>query len=144
MSTEITPCLHDWNVYGLEFFADAEVLVLHADASSASGDPLHLLDVEFSGVCAHVLERVQHQNVLFELVELDEAEFVARWEDLPRSLRSALTDSFSDLARGPDETWLARHRQRCFELSSSYGMHGIVVAADVRVTPRERRYVRAS
>lgn len=140
MATEIEPCLHDWSVYGLRFFAQEELLVLHAE-SAHLGPSQRFVDVEFRGVSAQALTRFHFQNVIADLSELDGNEFAAGWNELPASPRSDLRECFSDVAHAPDAEWLVRHRQRCFELSSSNGMHGFVIARDVRITPRAARLV---
>lgn len=143
MPAEILPCLHDWNVYALQFFAQAELLVLHAEWYPY-GSSTELLDVRFEGVCGHFFEHVLSGNIVFALHEYEPIEFIARWRDfLAESVRFNLPEGMPGTDLGELAAWIGAQRVRCFELSSSYGMHGFVIARDVRILPREQRLVPA-
>jgi hypothetical protein len=129
--------IHDNNVYSYAVDCERGEVVLHTERRE--GDGLAFTDVVFSGVVAHHLENVQRGNILFGVDELEAEQLIQEWRELFDRLKPF---GWPAIEYGPIEELCAILRQRgirCFEISASYGLMGVVLGGRMRLEQRARR-----
>lgn len=129
--------VHDNNVYAYVVQCERRRIVLHTEYRDGGAE--EYTDVAFSGVVAHHFETVLSGNILFDITEVEPGQIVRGWAELfarqknygwpaikyddPQALTSALVGM----------------GVRGYEIGSSYGLTGWVLAAEMVVSPRAGR-----
>ncbi|HEX8913438.1 MAG TPA: hypothetical protein VF796_13840 [Humisphaera sp.] len=126
--------VHDNNVYAYAVLCERRRLVLHTEYRD--GDAEEYTDVVFAGVVAHHFEDVLAGNILFGIDEVDPERIVAEWADLFARRKNygwprVEYDRQEELVAA-----LRRDGVKGFEIGSSYGLGGWVLAAGMDVVPR--------
>src|SRR4051794_27734674 len=127
--------IHDNNVYA--YFVDCANCRVVLHTSFRDREPHEFTDVIFSGVVAHLLEHVLPGNILFGIEEGDPKSLVEQHAELfAESWRYAWpqVDYNGDL--GTLANWLHDHSIRAFQIHSSYGLSGWVLAESNEIIGR--------
>lgn len=108
--------------------------------------PALFADIEFRGVVAHRFDHVLSGNILYDIVEAGAAEFVAHWSDvLHEGARFGVPEG-AENAKDMDQlaAWITARGQHGYEVLSSYGLSGFVLASSIASVSRAQRWVRSS
>ena len=131
--------VHDNNLYAYAVICDQRQIMLHTEF--VHGSATEYTDVVFSGVVAHYFEDVLSGNILFDINEVDPETIVRERADLfagrknygwPDGIRYRDVDDLVGILR--------RLGVRGYEIGSSYGMSGWVLAAAMAIRNRETRF----
>lgn len=129
--------LHDNNVYAYVVHCEGRRIVSHTEYRYGGAE--EFTDVTFTGVVAHHFECVLPGNILFDITEVEPAEIVNGSAELFARRKD---DGWPAIEyREPQELALILKQQgiKGFEISSSYGLSGWVLAARMEVAERAAR-----
>jgi hypothetical protein len=99
--------------------------------------PWEFTDVTFAGVVAHHFECVLHGNILFDIEEVEPALIVKDWANLFASLKNYGWPADIPYASPDDLISILRERGvKAFQIGSSYGMTGWVLASTMELVAR--------
>lgn len=131
------PSIHDNRVISYEVDGECRRIVLHT--RFGEGDHVEYADLVFEGVLAYHFENDNFGNVLFGIAEVSVPRLVQR-------NRSLFDDGSKNAWPGP---WnespesavlhLESNGAKAFEISSSYGLCGWIVAGSYRLEPARGR-----
>lgn len=135
---------HDANVYSYEVVAEARLIVLHTEYWPGD-ERTEFSDIEFHGVAAHQFEHVLSGNILFDIVAVEARGFVERWASvLGGGIRYGVPEGSKKIHDVLDLVpWIDSQGLRAYEVASSYGLQGFVLAERAVSVPRMQRWVRA-
>jgi hypothetical protein len=131
--------IHDNRVISYEVDGERRRIVLHTRFEER--DPVECTDLVFEGVLAYYFENDNFGNILFGVEEIPVAELVARNRRLfEEGSKYAWPGSWNE---SPEVSiqHLESARARAFEISSSYGLGGWVVADSYLLEPGGERAV---
>lgn len=120
--------LHDNKI--LNYCVDLEHHTLCMDTQTEAGETV---SIHFTGLLAHRFENVISSNILFGMDEIDVDEFLQQYKDL---LEEAMCYGFPAFTCRNTEELLGKmvqKRIRVFEVSSSLGLYGFVLAQGVEI-----------
>jgi hypothetical protein len=120
--------IHDNDVYAYVVDCEHCRLILHT--SYLDGESKEFTDVVFTGVVAHFFEYILSRNILFAIEEMEPKSVVEKYAEMfKESWRYGwpLLDYKGDLS--VLQNWLGEHSIRAFDVQSSYGLSGWVLAA---------------
>ncbi len=128
--------IHDNNVYAYLVQCEQKRIVLHSEYKD--GPSIEFTDVIFSGVVAHHFENVLNGNILFDITEVEIEQIVQRWADLFARRKNYAWPVVYDT---PEEliSFLNLQRIKGFEIGSSFGMTGWVLAENMELRERSMR-----
>jgi hypothetical protein len=131
--------VHDNNVYAYAVLCEQRRIVLHTQYRD--GSPEEYTDVVFEGVVAHHFEDVLEGNIRFGIDEVDPEHVVRGWADLFGRRRNYGWPRvpYPD----PQElvAVLRRDGVKGYEIGSSYGLCGWVLATTMDVVGRPAKMV---
>jgi hypothetical protein len=129
------PSVHDNHVYAYSVDCERRRLILHTAFRETK--PHGFTDVVFNGMVAHQFDYVLSGNILFDVTEAGIGKFVMEFADLfadswrygwpPVEYRGDLDELIKALTAAS---------VRAYEINSSYGMSGWVLAAGYDLVPR--------
>jgi len=129
--------VHDSLVYAVLVECERRIVTLFT--AYPHWEPTELTDVVFTGVLAHHFRHVLEGNILDEIVAVEVNAFVGE--------HAGDFDRASKWGWPPDYTAADAFRESLrvggfqpYEISSSYGMSGWVIARSLRYLPRSARY----
>ena len=129
--------VHDSNVYAYAVLCEQRRIVLHTEYRDGGAE--EYTDVLFDGVIAHHFDDVLDGNILFDIEEEDPQKIVMDWADLfaHRKTYGWPKVQYAD----PQElvAILRRDGVRAYEIGSSYGLTGRVLAAKLDLLARPSR-----
>ena len=130
--------IHDNNVYAYAILCEQRRIVLYTEFRNGSAD--EYTDVIFDDVTAHHLMDALSGNILFGIEQIDAGEIVRGWADLFAERRKYGWPEAIDYET-PDELLkiLCERGVLGFEIASSYGLHGWVLARAKEVRPRSSK-----
>ena len=119
--------VHDNNIYAYAVLCERRRLILYTQFMD--GAKQEYTDVIFDGVVAHHFQDVPAGNILFQVEEVDVEDIVRGWSDLFADRKNYGWPNDIDYD-GTEQllTTLRQRGARGFEISSSYGLHGWVLA----------------
>ena len=126
------PSIHDNRVVSYEVDGEQRRIVLHT-RSGGEREPIEFTDLIFEGVFAYHLEHDNFGNVLFGIEELPVAQLVSQEHRLfEEGSKWAWPGPWNE---SPEASiaYLTSRRAKAFEISSSYGLDGWVVAESCRL-----------
>lgn len=129
--------VHDNNVYAYIVQCEGRQIVLHTEYRDGGAE--EFTDVIFTGVVAHHFECVLHGNILFGITEVEPGDIVPQSAELFARQKSY---GWPAIEYGePQELVSALKSQgvRGFEIASSYGLKGWVLAGAMEVAERTAR-----
>jgi hypothetical protein len=129
--------VHDNNVYAYAVHCARQRIVLHTEYPDGSAE--EFTDVIFSGVVAHYFENVLSGNILFDITEVEPARIVQSWAEL-----FAHKKNFGWPAIEYDDpqeltSILVGLGISGYDIASSYGLSGWVLATEMTMSPRTAR-----
>jgi hypothetical protein len=129
--------IHDNNIYGYTVNCGGQQIVLYTEFSGQAG--MEYTDVVFDGVVAHHFERVLKGNILFDIEEVEPEAIVKQWAEL-----FALQKSYGwpgiDYTEPEQLIGILKQRGvKGFDIGSSYGMSGWVLAETMELSERPTR-----
>jgi len=127
--------VHDNFVYAYDVHCEQRRIVLHTEFRDRP--PAEQTDVIFSDVVAHHFESVLSNNILFGIEEVDPGNIVTAWAELfARQKNYGWPEGFE--YRDPQELiiLLSQRGLRGYEIGSSYGLGGWVLAAKMEIVQR--------
>ena len=126
--------VHDNNLYAYAILCEQQRIVLHTGYRGRGGD--EYTDVTFIGVAAHYFEDVLQGNILFGIDEVEPEKIVNEWADLfaRRKKWGWPALEYSD----PEDlvSLLKKRGVRGYEIGSSYGLSGWVLATAIDISAR--------
>lgn len=129
--------IHDNIIYAYSVLCEQRRLVLHTEYRSESVK--EYTDVVFKGVVAHYFETVVQRNILFDVSEVSPEKIVREWADLFARQKAY---RWPEIEYSDPQQLIAILRSRsikAFEVGSSYGLSGWVLASSAELVPREAK-----
>jgi hypothetical protein len=135
----MNPSVHDNFLAGYEVHCDRQAIRLRTEFRD-KGEPYELTDVLFSGVEAYEFHHDNFGNIIFDVAEVSLEKLVG---DLAEHFAEGHRQSgwphfWRDSAAAALE-YLQQHSIRAFELRSSYGMRGWVLAKEMQKVSRNAK-----
>jgi hypothetical protein len=128
----VIPSIHDSLLYAYEVDGDSRTIVLHTRPHQGGGT--EFIDVTFRGVLGYDFDGDCLGNIVFGIREAPASEMIGdgvAWRE--RNRQYGWPEGWNSRKEGPDE-FIARCNCRVYELSSSYGMDGFVIAESMELT----------
>jgi hypothetical protein len=136
MSQEMERSVHDNLLYGYEVACEGRRIVLHTEFRD--GGVEEFTDVIFSGVVAHHFQDVLTGNILFGIDEMDVEQIVQSWGELfSEGTRHGWPDVIKYDNPADLVAMLRERGVKAFEISSSFGLRGFVLATAMELRARE-------
>ena len=140
MTAKQTLSIHDNNVYAFTVACEQRRLVLHTEFRDAGSE--EYTDVIFSGVVAHEFHDVLAGNILFGIDEVDVRQVVQERAELFAERKPfAWPDGIEYRDAEQLMAFLHERGVKGFEVSSSLGLGGFVLATGMELRPRETKVV---
>jgi hypothetical protein len=137
MDLESLPAFHDWYLLGYSVECESRRVVVHVDSYHDRPETQHV-DVVFEGVVAHHFENVLSGNIIFDVKETSPRVVVESYAWLFDRLANYGYPDIGARWNGRDEliSLLEARGSRGFEIDSSYGAWGFVLANSISLRPR--------
>lgn len=129
--------IHDNNIYAYSVHCEQQRIVLHTEYRDGGAE--EYTDVIFSGVLAHNLECVLPGNILFGIELVDPERIVLQWAELFARLKNY---GWPAIEYGEPKELVSLLKQRGikgYEIGSSFGLSGWVLASDMELIERAAR-----
>lgn len=122
----MTPSIHDSLLHAYEVDGDRNRIVLHTRPHSGGG--IGYIDVIFTGVEAYHFEGDCLSNIVFTIDEVSASSDVGKHNEFEERHRQCGWPRGWDINAETFDEFIAKHQCRIFQLSTSCGMNGFVVA----------------
>ena len=129
--------VHDNNVYGYAVLCERRRIVLHTEYRDGGAE--EYTNVVFDGVVAHHFEDVLDGNILFSVEVVDPEQIVISWADLFVRRKNYGWPKIEYDQPQELVAILRREGVKGFEIGSSYGLGGWVLAAKMDVVERPEK-----
>jgi hypothetical protein len=132
--------IHDNCVYAYAVLSDQRRIVLHTEYPHAPAP--EYTDVIFCGVVANHFEDVLASNILFGVDEVDLQRIVHGSADLFRQHKNYGWPDLIDYRDSDDLIAILKGRRvKAYEISSSLGLNGWVLAGSIEITQRTSKWI---
>ena len=130
--------IHDNNIYAYAVYCGSRQIVLHTEFRDGGSE--EYTDVTFTGVVAHHFECVLSGNIMFGIEEVDVEKIVRSSADLFAIQKNFGWPEGIEYRDADDLVSIIRQRGvRGYEIGSSYGLSGWVLAVRMDVSERTTR-----
>jgi hypothetical protein len=135
----VLPSIHDHTLLGYRVsLVDSEVALRTVPDQRACADPVFEREVVFEGCVAHNFEHVSEGTILGWLLEVPLEQFVAaHGAQFEEGWRQSGWPPWWHDSAAKALAYLQQRDVHAFEITSSYGMGGWVLARSVRTSPAE-------
>ena len=132
--------VHDNEVYGYSAWLGERTVVLHT--LFVGGGPVEYVDVVFSGVTVHQFDNAGGgQWILSDIVDAHPMPFFERYASLLQGFEVGLPFKVAEV--GEFMAGLMQRHLSCFEVQSSVGLRGFVIAERCEQVRRESAHIAA-
>jgi len=132
--------IHDNNVYSYCILCESRRIVLHTEYSFPRDGATEYIDITFCDVMAHHFESVSQGNCLFGIDEVPVEKLIGDWAELFTRQKPFGWPAIQ--YNDPQElvTKLKQNGIKGYDISSSYGLTGWVLAGSMDVTERSAKF----
>ena len=128
-----TRSIHDNRIVGYDVDGERRRIVLHTESDRREAK--ERTDIVFEGVVAYLFENDNFGNILFGVEELPLEDFIAGNEQLFQTGVAFAWPGPWNLSPQASLSHMQAAHVRAFEISSSYGLSGWVVARSLSIQP---------
>jgi len=118
--------VHDYIIFHYCVYCDKHTIILYTESEN---DPKNYIDIVFTGVLSHNFINVLEKNIIERIVETNIIELYNKDESF-HQFNSYLFSKTNNDAKLLNE-YYNNNSYKCFEINSSYGLNGWIVAKDI-------------
>lgn len=129
--------IHDNVIYGYTVDCERQRIILHTEFHETGR--AEYTDVIFLGVLVHHFERVLMGNILFSIDEVEPDQIIEGWQQVFMRQKQYCWPAIEYQALDELAATLRQRGLSGYEISSSYGMSGWVLAEEMEICARESK-----